>query len=279
MRRLLALVGFLTVAIPAGISFTACTRNPAANYCNGLGYGPRIGDVATISLSPQTTGISMACGQTQQISGPQARTCKGATATVTSYTYGTTNNQLVDISPSGNLCAGTWNRNTGGGIANYTICNNPNPMPNTGGLPYASAFITAAANGVTSNPVQVFIAPHATDVVLAGPQQCISQGQLYSDASGNPLPLDAQTCYTAPAPVTGKPTHYELCAPAGVTKCPFGAGDARCNNPNKYFSCTLASGVTSVPTCPNSIGTLQFVVGNSSIASINNLNNQITAGQ
>jgi hypothetical protein len=54
---------------------------------------------------------------------------------VAKYTYGTTNNQLVDISPTGNLCAGTWNRNTGGGIANYTICSKPDPLPSTGGCP------------------------------------------------------------------------------------------------------------------------------------------------
>ncbi len=91
--------------------------------------------MASITLQPQTTGISMAFGQTQQITAPTAATCKGTAASVASYTYGTTNNQLVDISPTGNICAGTWNRNSGGGIADYTICNFPNPLPNTGGCP------------------------------------------------------------------------------------------------------------------------------------------------
>ncbi len=65
------------------------------------------------------------------------RLARAPPPSVSSYTYGTTNNQLVDISPTGNICAGTWNRNSGGGIADYTICNFPNPLPNTGGLPYA----------------------------------------------------------------------------------------------------------------------------------------------
>src|ERR1700691_1385666 len=116
MRRFLTLVCLLVVAIPAGISISGCTRNPDANFCNGLGYGLLITNVANIFLTPQTTGISIAFGQTQQLASPSAKTCKGTAASVATYTYGTTNNQLVDISPTGNLCAGTWNRNSGGGI-------------------------------------------------------------------------------------------------------------------------------------------------------------------
>ncbi|MGB6691671.1 MAG: hypothetical protein WBE76_27855 [Terracidiphilus sp.] len=260
MRRLLTLVSLLCMAIPAGISISGCTRNPAANYCNGLGYGLKITDVASIQLQPQTAGISLAFGQEQQVAGPTAKTCKGASATVTTYTYGTTNNQLVDISPTGNICAGTWNRNTGGGIANYTYCNYPNPMPNTNGVPFGTAFITASANGVTSNPVEVYIHPQVTSVSLVGPPQCLSQGQLYSTASGTPIPLDAEACYAGP-----NNAQYDLCAPAGFTK----------------YSCKdgVAKGVTSLPTCPNSIGALSFNVGTAAIASINNVNNEITAEQ
>ena len=175
MRRFLTLVCLLCVAMPAGISITGCFRNPAGNYCNGLGYGLKDTDVASIFLSPQTTGISLAFGQTQQVSAPQAKTCKGTAASANTYTYGTTNNQLVDISPTGNLCAGTWNRNTGGGIAPYTYCNKPNPLPETGGLPYGTAYITASANSVTSNPVEVYVHAQVTSVTLAGPQSCLSQ--------------------------------------------------------------------------------------------------------
>ena len=78
MRRLLTLFSLLCLAIPAGISVSGCTRNPAANYCNGLGYGLRVTDVATINLQPQTTGISLAFGQEQQVASPTAKTCKGA---------------------------------------------------------------------------------------------------------------------------------------------------------------------------------------------------------
>ena len=266
MRRLLTLVCLLCVAVPAGITVSGCYRNPAANYCNGLGYGQKIEAVSVITMQPQTTGISLAFGQTQQVALPTAKTCKGAAASVSTYTYGTSNNQLVDLSPAGNLCAGTWNRNTGGGIANYTICSFPNPLPDTGGLPYASAFITASASGVTSNPVQVYVHPQVTSVALKGPTQCISQTHLYADANGNPIPLDAEACYSG-----ANNKQYELCAPASIT------AEAK-----PVLTCKdgLAPGLTSakqLPTCSSSIGALQFVVGTPSIASINNVNNEITA--
>jgi len=82
MRRFLTLVCLLCVAIPAGISISGCTRNPAAAYCNGVGYGLKTTDVASIFLQPQTAGISLAFGQTQQVSSPTAQTCKGSSASV-----------------------------------------------------------------------------------------------------------------------------------------------------------------------------------------------------
>ena len=141
MRRYLTLVFLLFLTIPAGISFSGCYRNPAGNYCNGLGYGTKDTDVATIDLEPRTTGISIAFGQTRQILTPTGKGCHGASVSLASVTYGTTNNRLVDVSPTGNICAGTWNRNSGGGITDYTICSFPEPQPSTGGLPYSTAYI------------------------------------------------------------------------------------------------------------------------------------------
>ena len=154
MRRYLTLVFMVFLAIPAGMTFSGCTRNPAGNYCNGQGYGLKDTDVYAIDLEPKTTGVSMAFGQTRQINAPTATTCKGLSASVSSYSYATTNNQILDMSPTGNMCAGTWNRNSGGGIPDYTICNLPSPLPYTGGLPYGTVYISASANSVTSNPVR-----------------------------------------------------------------------------------------------------------------------------
>ncbi|MGB9409372.1 MAG: hypothetical protein WCA89_17695 [Terracidiphilus sp.] len=246
MRRFLTLVCLLSLAIPAGISISGCTRNPGANYCNGLGYGMKVTDVASITMQPATTGISMAFGQTRQVSTPSALTCKGTSASASSYSYGTTNNQLVDISPTGNICAGTWNRNSGGGIANYTICSPPNPLPSTGGLPYGTAYITASAQSVTSNPVEVFVHAQVTSISLVtsplsgSGQQCFSQGQQAT--------LDAQACYA-----NGSNQQVLLCAPSSVTS---------------NFACPLPTGVTSVPSCTAAVGTLSYSVGTSSVASI-----------
>jgi len=257
MRRYLTLVFMLILAVPAGITFSGCYRNPAGNYCNGLGYGLKDTQVYAIDLEPKTTGVSLAFGQTRQITTPSASNCKGTSASVGTFNYATTNNQLVDIAPSGNMCAGTWNRNSGGGIPDFTICNPPNPLPNTGGLPYATAYISASADSVTSNPVAVYVHAQVSSVALAtsgltaGAQQCYSQG-----ASAQ---LDSEACFASGG------TQYEFCAPSTVThySCPGG----------------LPPGVTSVPSCSNSIGALSYAIGTSSVASLNNATNVITAAQ
>jgi hypothetical protein len=235
MQRLLTLVFLLCLAIPASISFSGCTRNPQANYCNGEGFGLKLTAVASIILQPQTTGISLAYGQTQQLASPSAKTCKGTSASVASYTYGTTNNQIVDISPSGNLCAGTWNRNSGGGIPNYTVCNIPSPLPTTSGLPYVTAGVTATGQGVTSNQVTVYTHAQVTSLSLVlepegDPTQvingCLSQTQTAQ--------LDSQAFYS----VSGKQTL--LCGPNS----------------------------TSVPSCATALGNLSYTSQNSTVATI-----------
>jgi hypothetical protein len=256
MRRFLTLVCLLCLAIPAGISISGCTRDPGVDYCNGLGYGMKVTDVAAITLAPATTGISLAYGQTRQLSAPAAVTCKGSSATVTAYSYGTSNNQLVDITPTGILCAGTWNRNSGGGIPNYTICSPPSPLPSTGGLPYATAYVTASAHSIVSNPVEVFVHATVTTVSLVTEplsgtaQQCFSQGTQTT--------LDAQACYA-----NSSNQQTLLCAPPSVT-----------SSSSPTLACPLPTvngqqiALSSIPSCTAAIGTLTYNVGTASIASI-----------
>jgi hypothetical protein len=261
MRRFLTLVCLLCLAIPAGISVSGCARNPDANYCNGEGYGLKITDVYTILLLSQqrTYQISLAYGQTQALPTPTAQNCKGATAPVTSFNYGTTNNQLVDVSPTGNICAGTWNRNSGGGVPNYTYCSYPDPAPSTGGLPYGIAYVTASVNAVTSNPLTVYVHPQVTSVSLVTEpatgtaQQCFSQNTVAT--------LDAQACF-----IGSNSQSQLLCAPPSVTA-----------SSNPGYACPLPPGVTSVPDCLASIGNLNYSIGTPAIASLNNETNQITA--
>ncbi len=240
MRRFLTLVTLLCLAVPAGISISGCVRNPAAKYCPETpGYGILKTAVYSIILQPQVAGISLAYGQTIQAQAPQAYNCLNSTVSVSSktYQYGTYKSQLVDISPTGNICAGTWNRNTGGGIADYTYCYYPNPLPSTNGLPYGIGYIYATADSVTSNAVAVYVHAPITSISLVGPPQCQSQGSIAQ--------LDAAAYYD------NNGTQTLLCAP----------------------------GSTSVPDCESSIGTMNFTVGTSSVASINSTTNQITAEQ
>lgn len=267
MRRFFTLLCLLGLALPAGISVVGCTRNTPAKYCpETTGYGLQVTQVASIILQPQQGGISLAYGQTSQVRSPQAFSCLHDAVSVgsKSFTYGTTNNQLVDLSPTGAICAGTWNRNSGGGIPDYTYCNFPKPVPSTNGLPYAVAYITATADSVTSNPVAVYVHAPVTSVTLANSttsglpnnQQCYSQGTVTQ--------LDVEACYGL-SDSKGNVTQYEMCAPSGTTSysCPGG----------------LAPGVTSVPSCESAIGAMSFTSGTPTIASINSTNNQITAEQ
>ena len=255
MRRFLTLVCLLFLALPAGISISGCYRNPAAAYCNGAGYGMKITDVAQILIQPYNTGISMAFGQTRSLGLPQATSCKDATVSVSSFSYGSTNLKLLDISPSGNMCAGTWNRNTGGGVADYTICSPPNPLPSTNGLPYGTAFVTASAQSVSSNSVEVFVHQPVTSVALVGPQSCLSQNQTAT--------LDAQACYT-----NSSNQQVQMCAPATTQACPYASSDPRCSNASLYYVCPggVPAGAT-IPSCTASIGTLSYT-SSSAIAQI-----------
>jgi hypothetical protein len=250
------------MAIPAGVTITGCTRNPGENYCNGLGYGTKIGTLTKITLQPQTAGISLAYGQTSQVTTPSGYDCKSNTVALSSsaISYGTTNNQIADISPSGYLCAGTWNRNTGGGISDYTFCTAPSTTTaSTSNLPYSVAYITATAYSITSNPVAVYVHSPITniDLVTTPSSSSVSSTSCYSQNQS--AQLDAQACYES----GGK--QYELCAPSTVTSANYACADG------------LASGVTSVPTCSSSVGTMSYAVSSSSVATIDSTTNVITA--
>ena len=198
MRRFLTLVCLLCLAIPAGISISGCTRNPGGELLQWPGlrvedHGRGLDHAAAADhghFAGLRADAADGSAHGQDLQGRLRPPCR-------LITYGTTNNQLVDISPTGNICAGTWNRNTGGGIADYTICNLPNPLPSTGGLPYGIAYITASANSVTSNPVEVYVHAQVTSSVghsaRCGPRSsAFRRGRLAT--------LDAQACYRQQQP-------------------------------------------------------------------------------
>ncbi|GGH04202.1 hypothetical protein [Silvibacterium dinghuense] len=180
MQRFLAFLALFIFALPVGLSISGC-QTQTGDYCNGLGYGPKTTAVYAIDLEPKTTGISLSWGQTGQITSPTATTCKGASASVSSYTYGSSNLDLADISPTGAICGGTWNRHSAGGIADYTICTPPSGYTSEtcSSSTCGVVEITATAAGVTSNTVPVYIHP---------PISSISINESDSSSSGSTLP-------------------------------------------------------------------------------------------
>ncbi len=130
MRRFVTLAVLLLFSIPFGISISGCSKGTPVVYCNGGSSGPIVGQPFAITLQPRIFGISLNYAQIGQVSAPSATDCKGTAATISSYTYGVfdANGQadmtIADVAPTtGKLCAGTWNRNSGGGIADFTTCN------------------------------------------------------------------------------------------------------------------------------------------------------------
>lgn len=210
MKRFLVLIVLLCFSLPVGLSIAGCGHNQN-NYClkNGHAYGPTVNQVAYVVLQPQTTGISLAWGQTQSLDQPTAYNCNNQTETVSNFIYSTTSRTLADISPSGILCAGTWNRYSQGLVAPYTVCTPPSSATagncGTTASPNGAcgvAQVTATGGAVTSNPVNVYIHPPITSISInsSAPTQngCYSQNQTVSDSSGTPLTLLSETTVLGP---------------------------------------------------------------------------------
>jgi hypothetical protein len=162
MRRFVTLFVLLLCAVPFGVSISGCSKHAAPTFCNGGDSGAIVGQATSISLTPVVTGISLNFSEIAGVPQPSAQDCKGNSASVGSYTYGTTDMTIADVEPStGRLCGGTWNKHTGGGIADYTVCIPTNKS--------GTAYISASAAGVTSNPIPVFVHPVVTSIVLGQP--------------------------------------------------------------------------------------------------------------
>ena len=174
MRRFVTLAVLFLFSIPFGISIAGCSKKSSAAFCNGGDTGPLVGQVTSVTLTPRIYGVSLNQGQIGQVASPQAADCNGNAVTVSSYTYGVFDAngqqsnallQVADVVPTGvnagKLCAGNWNRNTGGGIPDYTTCN----VTGKAGVVY----VVASGSGASSNPLPIFVHPKVTSVVLGSP--------------------------------------------------------------------------------------------------------------
>ena len=163
MRRFVTVIALLLFTVPFGISISGCGKKAATlTYCTGGSAGVAVGQITTITLQPKIYGISVNQAEITSATAPAATDCKGSTVSVTGYTYGTSDMTVADIQPtSGRICGGTWNKNSGGGVADYTLCESTGKS--------GIAYITATANGVTSNPLPIYVHPVVTTVVLGAP--------------------------------------------------------------------------------------------------------------
>jgi len=165
MRRFVTLAILLLFTVPFGVSISGCSKKSPTIYCNGADSGIPVGQVTNIDLEPKITGISLNFSQIGQVNSPTATDCKSTTESVSKYTYatflanGTPDITIADVQPTtGKLCAGTWNRNTGGGIPDFTTCNPTNKS--------GTVFVVASAEGASSNPLPIYVHPVVTSVVL-----------------------------------------------------------------------------------------------------------------
>ncbi len=194
MRRFVTVLALVFFTIPFGISLTGCGKKGAPPvFCNGGDTGLIVGQLQTITLQPRLVGVSLNQAQQGQITAPSATDCKGNSVSVTGYTYSSTNIQIADVNPAtGALCGGSWNRNTPGGIANFTTCS----ATTTPGI----AFVSASANGVSSNSIPVYVHPVVTSIVLGVPSSNCA-----TDPATNCSPASVNSTLAASA-VTGCPT-------------------------------------------------------------------------
>jgi hypothetical protein len=192
MRRFVTLLVLMLVSVPFGISISGCGKKTAVTFCNASSGdgGVVVGQLNSIVLQPVIYGISLNYGQIGQLSTPSGTDCKGTAVTVRAFTYGSQNVSIVDVNPAtGALCAGTWNRNLNV-IPDFTVCTPPT-NPNSAN---SMTYLTAEANGVTSNPIPVYTHPIVTSVVIGTATTNCS-----TDPTTNCCPLAASNTITAPA--------------------------------------------------------------------------------
>ena len=72
MRRFVTLAILLLFTIPFGVSISGCSKKSPTIFCNGGDSGIPVGQVTTITLSPQIFGVSLNFAQIGQVSTPVA---------------------------------------------------------------------------------------------------------------------------------------------------------------------------------------------------------------
>src|SRR5579872_2045162 len=145
MRRFAILLGSIVLA--AGLA-----------GCGYGGGGPRntvnANAVSRITISP--TSLSLNAGDTATVSASAVNSAGGGVSTT--FTFNSSNTRLATISPAGLICAGVWD-------SLFVICHGLDPA--TGNPLQGSVGVTASAQGISSNPLQVVIHPPITSIKVS----------------------------------------------------------------------------------------------------------------
>jgi hypothetical protein len=254
MRRFVSFVILVFCALPFGISLNGCHKATPPTYCNGQTSGVIVGTLVSLDLQPRLTGISLNQGEIGRMNSPSGRDCRGESASTSSVIYSSSNIKLADVdSSTGALCAGSWNRNTGAAIPDYTVCT----PTTTSGI----AYLTASSSGVSSNAIPVFIHPIVTSIVL-GPASI----NCTTDPASNCVDLNIASGF-ASGPVINPPASYDgsACLSQGVTA--------------QLVARTFAgNGTAATNNISNLVGPLSFTALNASVVTVD-ANGVATAAQ
>ena len=129
--------------------------------------------VVQVTLTPES--LSMVAGDVKP-TAVSASNSAGGPVSNTTFTYNTSNPQLVTVSPAGQVCAGVWD-------SIFVVCNGVNA---SGTQVTGTATITATSAGVTSAPITISVHPSVTSITLTqqpAPGTCLSNLQTFQFAA------------------------------------------------------------------------------------------------
>ena len=116
--------------------------------------------VATVTLTPSSASLNAA---SELQLNAVAKDGSGHQLT-TLITFNSSNSAILTVSANGIICAGVWN-------ASFTSCSGAG----AGGNPVSGqATVTASAQGITSQPAQIFVHPQVTSIIVDPVPGCTS---------------------------------------------------------------------------------------------------------
>ncbi len=177
----------------AALAALACVAG-LAGCGNSVAPTPGFGVPAVVKLSP-TPMVSIDLGTTAQFSASALNGSKSPLTTT--FTYRSSNPNIVSIANNGLACAGTWDS-----VSIPVVCT-------PGGV--GTATITASSSGVVSAPTTVYVHQHIAQITVS--PLPIMTGPLPFN-TGAPFP--ASQCYTAltGSSLTAQSQNYEAQAMA-----------------------------------------------------------------